>query len=80
MNICRHSAARGSAVQIISASGAFAFCQSIKKMAWAYFWLKCPYTNCLQPYQMVEENRIVRNTKICISDNPQMIHADIPHR
>ena len=56
------------------------FCQSIKKMARAYFWRKLPCINCFQFYQMVEENRSVGNTKIGNSDTPQMIHAGIPHR
>jgi hypothetical protein len=56
------------------------FCQSSKKMARAHFYRKLAYINCFQLCQIFNENRSVRNTKICISDTPQMINAGIPHR
>ncbi|MCA1785642.1 MAG: hypothetical protein LC657_06655, partial [Desulfobacteraceae bacterium] len=38
------------------------------------FWQSCPYTNCFQSYQMVEENRSVGNANFCISDTPVFIN------
>jgi hypothetical protein len=44
------------------------------------FLVETPLYQLFPALVIAEENRSVRNTKICISDTPQMIHAGIPHR
>jgi hypothetical protein len=63
-----------------STQGMGHFVSPSKKMVRAYFWRKLAHINYFQPYQMVDENRNVRNAKFCISDILQMIQGGIPQR